>query len=188
MKSRGFTLIELLVVVAIIGALSSIILASLSSARLRAHDSAIKASTLQLRTVLQQQFSDTGSYAAIKSGGAWKAAGGTCNPASFSGAYASKGAETCNSIMASLPAGTACGANCLYFNATNPNANDRFTILVYLPGASAAAGSAQYLCYGSSGGTSSGRRQVGPALAAMRTLRSKNRPWADAILLSYLRI
>ena len=48
MKSRGFTLIELLVVIAIIGVLSSVILASLNSARDRAKNAKAKQEILQI--------------------------------------------------------------------------------------------------------------------------------------------
>ena len=58
---RGFTLIELLVVISIISLLSSVVLASLNSARLKAKDSKKMLELNQLITSLERYFVDTNS-------------------------------------------------------------------------------------------------------------------------------
>ena len=67
-NQKAFTLIELLVVIAIIGVLSSVVLASLNTARLKAADAAVRAQSAQLRNIMAFEYSDTGTYTAIKNG------------------------------------------------------------------------------------------------------------------------
>ena len=61
-KNKGFTLIELSVVIAIIGILSSVVLASLNSARNKGTDAAIKSNLANLRAQAEIYYDTNSSY------------------------------------------------------------------------------------------------------------------------------
>lgn len=155
-SKRGFTLIELLMVIAIIGILSSVVLASLRTARLKAADSTVRQEALQLRTLMEQERTETGTYTSLKAGGGWKNAGSTCTAASFgTSQFATKASEVCTKLVAASTGSGGCTTNCVFFQTTGPsNSHEKYSIMAYLPGASTDAGSAKYLCVGSSGNQS----------------------------------
>ncbi|HEY9480652.1 MAG TPA: type II secretion system protein [Candidatus Paceibacterota bacterium] len=62
MKSKGFTLIELLVVIAIIGLLSSIVLASLNTARAKSRDARRQTDMHSIQSALQLYYDKNGSF------------------------------------------------------------------------------------------------------------------------------
>ncbi len=61
-NKKGFTLIELLVVIAIIGVLSSVVLASLNSARGKGNDSKVKAQLSSARGSAEIYYGNNGGY------------------------------------------------------------------------------------------------------------------------------
>lgn len=62
MYKRGFTLIELLVVIAIIGILSSVVLASLNSARQKSRDARRVGDIKQLQLALEMYYDSANEY------------------------------------------------------------------------------------------------------------------------------
>ncbi len=60
---KGFTLIELLVVIAIIGILSSVVLASLNTARSKGADAALQANLSGMRAGIESYYGDNNAYA-----------------------------------------------------------------------------------------------------------------------------
>lgn len=61
-SSKGFTLIELLVVIAIIGILSSVVLASLNSARVKGRDAKRVSDLSQVKLALELYFDSNRQY------------------------------------------------------------------------------------------------------------------------------
>ena len=140
---RGFTLIELLVVIAIIGLLSSVILASLNSARDKATATSIKTQVLEFRKIMELQFSETGSYAGLNRG--WVSATASCATRGYSGAYATKAVQICEALekLVSNPSGS--GFMYTGVNTGGGLSNTtQYSIMVRLP-------SGTYFCAGSGG-------------------------------------
>lgn len=157
-KTRGFTLIELLVVISIVGLLSSVVLASLSTARNRSRDTAIVSSILQIRNLMNLEFSDTGSYSNLQGGwilddtyncdiNRFPSTTGTPNSK-----YATNVIEICNKIRSDL---SSTGQRLFVgavSNAVTAVAGSSFTIIGRLPSGTGN----DYYCAGHNGRTSRG--------------------------------
>lgn len=89
---RGFTLIELLVVIAIIGILSSVVLASLNTARGKGADAAIKNNLANIRAQAELVYEDANpnSYAGVCANAQVTAAVNSANSAAGSGTLATR--------------------------------------------------------------------------------------------------
>jgi len=94
-KNKGFTLIELLVVIAIIGILSSVVLASLSSARNKGKDAAVKSQLASMRAQAEIYYSAGDTYLGICAAASTaNGFGGIAGPGLLSATQSSEGVTT----------------------------------------------------------------------------------------------
>lgn len=84
-KTKGFTLIELLVVIAIIGILSSVVLASLNTARAKTRDAKRLSNMHQMQVALELYYDSFGRYPDSDSAGCggWDSSGTPVGAPSF---------------------------------------------------------------------------------------------------------
>lgn len=144
---KGFTLIELMVVISIVGLLSSVVLAALSSARGKAKDSAVMYELRQISTLMALEYSDSSSYTNLQRG--WIISDTVpCTPATaFAGNYSSKITELCNSIKNKLGS----SGNRLFVGAPVTGGAQSYSLMVVMP----STGNT-FFCIGDSGRTSLG--------------------------------
>jgi len=142
MKAKGFTLIELLVVIAIIGLLSSVVMASLSTARNKARDAAIKMDVNQFATLHELNRSEYGGYCELTVG--WIGASISCASA-YSGIYATKARAICEDIVKNAAENNwgSPGAYRMY-QGPSPGCTNDYTFMVQL-------NNGKWYCQGSSG-------------------------------------
>lgn len=147
-KEKGFTLIELLVVIAIIGLLSSVVLASLNTARERARVSSITSQTLEFRKLMELEHLESGSYARLTT--TWTGDGApypTCDNQTFTGTFSDRAKEICKVIAANGPGGDRVMQTRAH--PTNFPSSTHYSIMSVLPDGT-------IFCVGSSGRMSSG--------------------------------
>ncbi len=144
-KSKGFTLIELLVVISIIGLLSSIVLASLSTARAKARDASIKQEVGSLTSMMELNRSDYGDYCKLQSSGfiisSFIPGYKTCNNV-FSGTYAKKASDMCKIMLSD--SGSIYGPSYRILFHTSKGCSNTYSIVVAL-------NDGKWYCIGSSG-------------------------------------
>lgn len=110
--NRGFTLIELLVVIAIIGILSTIVLASLGTARTKGEDSAIQANLSNMRAQAELLYSNLNSY------GVAPATAGTCPTAASNDIFGTTSVGTLANLVAGVVARAGASPTYVYCNSS----------------------------------------------------------------------
>jgi type II secretion system protein G len=132
-KLKGFTLIELLVVVAIISLLSSVVLASLNSSRVKARDAIRKSDMHSLRTAIELYY--------ISNNGTWPNTDGNIDAnTTKSGDWPSAFKTALSPYISSLPldplvnnVGRFYGAQPMTWS-PDPDCNGKYVLWTYIEG------------------------------------------------------
>lgn len=162
--SRGFTLIELLVVIAIIGILSSVVLASLNSARTKGTDASIKSQLANMRAQAEIYYDGTGGntyYGTVTAGQA--SGGATLAACQTAGSILNTTDGIGNMIKAASDAysTTYASGNVLCAFGNNTAGNDSWAVSVKLKGGGT-------WCVDSFGNSGSGKTALGGAAAVAK--------------------
>ena len=143
-RNLGFTLIELMVVISIISLLSSVILVSVSSARLKARDSTLISQADEMRKLFELEYYDNKSYINFQRGG-WMHSAADCN-SNFSGNYQAQARAICINIINTSSGDEPWGYGDIRYYVGNSIDTDKYySIIIYLPGKK------KFYCLGSSG-------------------------------------
>lgn len=111
---KGFTLIELLVVIAIIGILSSVVLASLNSARNKGADAAIKSGLANMRAQAELYYDSNSGYAGANT--ALASGAGVCGANTAANGIS----DMVASVLKTAGTGTGCYASTTAWAASAP--------------------------------------------------------------------
>ncbi len=106
---KGFTLIELLVVIAIIGILSSVVLASLTTARTKGKDAAVESQLSSMRAQAELYYSTTGN----NSYGSASVGPSACSTASSTANTVFNGTNSLTTLINATYTGGASAASCV---------------------------------------------------------------------------